>query len=316
MLIDEVSKITVKSGNGGNGRVSFYKYRRGPDGGTGGKGGDVYFAAVNDITALNKFSIKKKFHAENGENGKANQAKGRGGKDLTIAFPIGTFLTDLETGEETEIKTANDNFLVCRGGRAGKGNYELRSSTNTTPKFAQEGEIGEKREFKVVLKLIANFGFIGLPNAGKSSLLNELTAAHAKVAHYPFTTLEPNLGTLENGKVIADLPGLIEGASGGKGLGVRFLKHIEKVKVILHCLSLESENPEKDYLVIRKELGEYNKKLLRKKEIILLTKSDLIDEREKMKKKKKLAKFKKPILFVSVYNFDEIESLKKLLLIK
>lgn len=313
MLIDEVEKIILKAGNGGNGRASFYKYRRGPDGGSGGNGGNLYAIAISELTALNKFTIKKSFFAEKGENGKANQSRGQDGKDLEVAFPIGTVLTDLETGEEIEMATVGQKFLLCRGGKSGKGNYELRSSINTTPKTAQKGALGEKREFKVIMRLIADFGLVGLPNAGKSSLLNALTRAHAKVAAYPFTTLEPNLGTLENGKVIADIPGLIEGAARGKGLGIRFLKHIEKVKLILHCISCESSDLLKDYKIVRNELKNFNSKLIKKKEIILLTKTDLLSEEKVKELISILKKLRKKTFPISIHRLSSINSLKTML---
>lgn len=310
MLIDEV-EITVKGGHGGPGRVSFgpAKYS-GPDGGNGGRGGDVYLKVTSDLFALNQFTKKKFLKAEDGEGGGKNKRSGKDGKDLDLTLPIGTFLEDKNSGEVFELNDLNQGILIARGGLGGKGNFELKSPRVTTPKSAQVGLPGQERQLKVLLKLIADFGLIGLPNAGKSSLLNELTAANVKTAAYPFTTLEPNLGVL-NGKVIADIPGLIEGASKGKGLGIKFLKHIEKVKLLLHCISAESEDVLKDYQIVRNELGTFNPELLEKEEIILLTKSDLAEKTGLEKRVKALRKFKREILPVSIYDFDNLEKLKE-----
>ncbi len=270
MLIDQ-AEIVVAGGHGGLGKASFFKKGRGPDGGNGGDGGNIYFETTTDLTALNRYAGKKDFAAPNGENGGSNKKSGLDAKDLTLIIPMGTDLTDLDTGEVFQI---DGKALICKGGMGGLGNADRANSRMTTPLKAQPGLPGENRRLKLNLKLIADFGLVGLPNAGKSSLLNALTAANAKIGAYPFTTLEPNLGVYK-GKIIADIPGLIEGASAGKGLGVRFLKHIEKVKVILHCVAADSENPKKDYQIVREELGKYNPELLNKKEIILRTKCDI-----------------------------------------
>ena len=247
MLVDEVS-IIVRGGNGGPGKVSFVGRAGGPDGGDGGKGGDVYVEVTSDLYALNQFLAKNFLKAENGQPAGSNQKSGEGGKDLTLVMPIGTFIID-EAGNKldpdsigVELNELNQKELLAKGGLGGKGNAFFKSSTRTTPKFAQPGLKGQEKKLICKLKLIADFGLIGLPNAGKSSILNELTNANAKIGDYPFTTLEPNLGML-NGKVLADIPGLIEGASEGKGLGHNFLKHIEKVKLLLHCISSESADP-------------------------------------------------------------------------
>lgn len=312
MLVDEV-QITIKGGHGGPGKVSFYPgLKAGPDGGNGGRGGDVYAGVTSDLTALNRYSQKKYFSAEEGGAGESNRKSGKNGGDLELTFPVGTSFMDSRSGEEFELSREGERILVCKGGLGGRGNFEFKSSRRTTPEYAQSGLEGEIREFRVVLKLIADFGLIGLPNAGKSSLLNELTAAKARVADYPFTTLEPNLGVLD-GKIIADIPGLIEGASGGKGLGIKFLKHIEKVGLLLHCVSTYSNDVRRDYKVVRKELGEFSPALLEKKEIILLTKSDLVENKELEKKFKILKKLNPSIQVISIHDFDSIESLKKTL---
>ncbi|OGE14475.1 hypothetical protein A3F00_00565 [Candidatus Daviesbacteria bacterium RIFCSPHIGHO2_12_FULL_37_11] len=310
MLIDEVD-IIVKGGHGGPGCVSFIGKHGGPDGGDGGKGGDVLVEATTDLYALNRFLAKSTLSADNGTAGKSNQRSGENGKDLTLIMPIGTFLIE-ESGAEIELNELNKKILLAKGGLGGRGNAFFKSSRNTTPKRAQPGLSGEEKKLSLKLKLIADFGLIGLPNAGKSSLLNEITNAEAKVGSYPFTTLEPNLGML-NGKILADIPGLIEGASEGRGLGHRFLKHIEKVNLLLHLISAESIDPLNDYQVIQKELKAYNLKLLEKEEIILLTKSDLVEAKDLEKKLKSLAKTKKKIIPVSIHNWESLQFLIKFL---
>ena len=309
MLVDEI-EISVKAGKGGAGKMSFGKIQySGPDGGNGGRGGNVYFVGTDDIYALNQFTQDSDLAAQNGEDGGHGLRHGSDGSDLEITLPIGTVVYSQANGEiVTEILTKDERFLICKGGVGGKGNYEYRSSTNTTPTYAQWGEKGEEYKLKLVLKLIANVGLIGLPNSGKSSLLNELTNAKAKIGNYNFTTLSPNLGVLKN-IVLADIPGLIEGASGGKGLGISFLKHIEKVNVLVHCLSAESANPQKDYEVIRKELGAYNKLLLKKPEILLVTKSDLVDKSTITKILKALKKYKPAP--ISIHDWESVEKLKE-----
>ncbi len=311
MLIDEV-EIKLIAGHGGAGLVSFNpgkSEKGGPNGGNGGKGGDIYLTVTPDLLALNQFSKTKIKQAENGQQGGTFQRTGKDGGDLEVRLPLGTELIDLRTEEKIELNDLNQRILICKGGLGGRGNYEFRSSTNTTPTYAQPGLRGQEREFKVLLKFLADFGLIGLPNAGKSSLLNELTSANVKTADYPFTTLEPNLGVFE-GKVIADIPGLIEGASEGKGLGIKFLKHIERVGLLIHCIGSDSEDVLKDYKTVRQELEKYNPEIAKKDEIILLTKSDLIEKKELEKKIKELKKLKKEITPVSIHDFDSIENLK------
>lgn len=313
MFIDE-SEIIVKGGHGGAGVVSFGpKQGSGPDGGNGGKGGDVYIKASSDITLLNQFSVQTEFEAPAGSPGGKQKMTGRDGHDLEILLPIGTSIIDQETGNTIfELTDVDQRFMLCKGGKGGRGNWEFRSPRRTTPKFAQPGLAGDEKHLFIVLKLIAQFGLIGLPNAGKSSLLNELTNARAKTANYAFTTLTPNLG-VHKGKIIADIPGLIEGASEGRGLGTSFLKHIEKVGVLLHCISAESTNPLKDYKTIRTELGNYNKKLLEKDEIILVTKSDLVDSKVITKTKNVFTKKNLPVLPMSIHDWESLQELQKLL---
>ncbi|MDO8618966.1 MAG: GTPase ObgE [Candidatus Daviesbacteria bacterium] len=306
MLTDEV-EIIIQGGKGGPGHVSFIGRYGGPDGGDGGRGGDVYVKVTSDIYALNRFVSQSEFKAENGQTGRSANRSGLAGKDLTIEMPVGTFITD-QFGIETELRELNKVILLAKGGLGGRGNSFFKSSANTTPRYSQPGLPGEEKKLNLKLKLIADFGLIGLPNAGKSSLLNEFTNADAKVASYPFTTLEPNLGVIK-GKVLADIPGLIEGASEGKGLGHRFLKHIEKVSVILHCISSESADPLQDYEIVHQELEKYNPELIKKQEIIILTKSDLGEAKELAKKVKILKKFKKKIIPVSIHDWDSLQAL-------
>jgi GTP-binding protein len=302
MLLDKVD-VTFSAGNGGNGKVSFKKIGRGPDGGNGGKGGDLYITAVSDLTVLYQFSQKDMLAAENGIPGGDNIKSGRKGEDLTISLPVGTSLIDRENGRVVaELTEVGQTIKLLKGGDGGHGNWEFRSARNTTPMKAQKGFPGEALNLTLDLKLIADFGLIGLPNSGKSSLLNELTNSNARVGNYAFTTLSPNLGVV-NGKVIADIPGLIEGASDGKGLGVKFLKHIEKVKVLIHCIDATSTDYEKDYKVVRNELKKYNPEMLKKKEIILLTKSDLVENKVSFKDAK----------LISIHDLESINNLKKLL---
>ncbi len=313
MFIDEVD-ISAVAGHGGAGKVSFGPGKKsGPDGGNGGKGGDLYIRATTDIYGLNQFSKTKELRAENGRAGGGTRKSGEDGRDLEISMPLGTELLDKDTGEVISLDNLEQKILMGKGGLGGRGNYEFRSSANTTPTYAQKGLAGQKRNFRVHLKLIADFGLIGLPNAGKSSLLNELTAANAKIGEYQFTTLELNLGVLD-GRVIADLPGLIEGAAKGRGLGIKFLKHIEKVGLLLHCISAETKDLKKDYQVIRKELGEYNPNLLEKKEIVLLTKTDLVDKKDLKEKIKILRKLNKDVIEVSIHDWESLEKLKKILI--
>lgn len=313
MLIDEI-EVVFKGGDGGNGKVSFGKVAKsGPDGGNGGDGGDLYVEASSDLTLLNQFSAKNKFQAQDGEAGGSDKMSGHSGGDILIYLPTGTNIKDLDSGEEWNLETNHQQISLCKGGRGGRGNWVFRGPSNTTPMYAQSGEKGKTRHLRLTLKFIADLGLIGLPNAGKSSLLKELTNAHPKIASYAFTTVSPNLGVMEDGKIISDIPGLIEGAHEGKGLGIKFLKHIEKARLLLHCISAESTDVLNDYKSVRNELGSYNKLLLEKEEIILLTKTDLVTSSEQDKKTKELSKLDKKIMAVSVHDYESLESLKKAL---
>jgi GTPase len=309
MFIDEL-ELVLKAGNGGPGKVAFFPGKKsGPCGGNGGKGADLYVRGSHQISNLNQFLGKKIIASPNGSHGDHNNKFGLNGEDLFVNLPVGTTLIDLNSGEEIELSKENQQILVCKGGKGGKGNAELKSSKNTAPHYAQPGLKGQKRDFKIIVKLIADFGLIGLPNAGKSSLLNELTNTDVKVAPYAFTTLEPSLGVM-NGKVIADIPGLIEGASTGKGLGIKFLRHIEKVSLLLHCISAESTNLTKDFKVIIKELQDFSPELAKKKQIIILTKSDTVEKSELDTKVEELKKLKLKVIPVSILDTDSIENLK------
>lgn len=312
MLVDE-AEVVFRGGHGGAGIVSFgAKEGSGPDGGNGGRGGDLYVRAVNDITLLNQFKQQTSFQAGDGAHGGKNKQTGKDGADLEILLPVGTTLINKTTKKTFELDTLDQKILLAKGGKGGKGNWEFRSPRRTTPRFAQSGMPGEEFKFKLVLKLIADFGLVGLPNAGKSSLLNELTNANAKIGNYAFTTLSPNLGVF-NGKVIADIPGLIEGAHAGRGLGINFLKHIEKVKIIVHCISAESSDPIADYKTVRDELKEYKEELLRKTEVVLLTKTDLINQSDVKLKINLLKKKNKKVQPVSIHDWDSLDALKQAL---
>ena len=313
MFVDE-AEIILKGGRGGAGIGSFGKRMgSGPNGGNGGSGGNVHLVTDADLTLLNQFTAKSLFEAGDGHLGGRNRKTGKNGENLEIKVPIGTSVIDKKSLETLfEMKKVGQWELICVGGKGGRGNYEFKSPRRTAPEFAQPGLPGEIRELILILKLIADFGLIGLPNAGKSSLLNELTNARAKVADYAFTTLYPNLGVFK-GKVIADIPGLIEGASFGRGLGISFLKHIEKVGTLLHCISSESKNPTKDYETFAKEMKSFNEKLTKKPEIILITKSDLTDAKALSIMKRKLKKYAPRIITVSIHDWDSIEELKNLI---
>lgn len=313
MFVDEV-EITIKAGDGGNGKVGFrhakFIPKGGPSGGDGGKGGDVYAEGVNDIGALLRFRGQTNFSAEDGEGGRLKRHKGKDGQDITLKLPVGCVITS--DSEAWEITEEGQKIRLAKGGKGGHGNWYYRTSINQAPKYAQSGMPGGEKRLKIELRLIADVGFIGLPNAGKTSLLNELTNASAKVANYPFTTLEPNLGAMGN-LILADIPGLIEGAAEGRGLGHKFLRHIQRTKILVHGVSADSTDPKKDYQVVRRELGKFDPKLLKKKEILLLTKTDMVSESEKRKKLVLLKKLNSHVLAVSVHDLDSLRSLQKLI---
>lgn len=308
-MFTDYAKIYASAGKGGNGAVSFrrekYIAAGGPDGGDGGKGGDIYFEVDPDSNTLIDFRYKKKFKAENGNNGEGAHKYGKSGEDLYIKVPIGTIVKDAKTNEIlADLSEKGQKELVLRGGRGGKGNSHFATATRQAPRFAQGGEEGEEKELILELKLLADVGLIGYPSVGKSTILSIVTAATPKIADYPFTTLVPNLGVVkpEYGEsfVIADIPGLIEGASEGVGLGTEFLRHIERTRLLLHVIDvsgLSGRDPIEDYYVINKELEKYSEKLAKRKQIIVANKIDSMQDPEIYEKLEKLAKENNQELF-------------------
>ena len=313
MLVDDV-EIRIYAGHGGSGAVAFNTNLKslGPVGGSGGKGGSVYGEGVSDLTALRQFRSKKEFFAEDGRDGRGQFRDGHDGGDLVLKLPVGTVVHNLTSGSEIDIEKIGERILLAKGGIGGKGNFQFRSSRNTSPKYAQQGMPGESSPFRLELKFIADVGFVGLPNVGKSSLLNTLTNARSKVANYPFTTLEPNLGAYYE-LILADIPGLIEGSSHGRGLGMKFLRHIERTHILFHFISTESLTPLKDYKTIRKELGAWNIALLKKPEHLFLTKSDLVTSKELNKKLSALKKIDPHVMAISVNDTESIKNVEKIL---
>ncbi|OHA62407.1 MAG: hypothetical protein A2748_00200 [Candidatus Wildermuthbacteria bacterium RIFCSPHIGHO2_01_FULL_45_20] len=301
MLIDDIT-IHVISGKGGDGLVAFNKTKLslGPTGGSGGNGGNIFFEGVTDLSALNRLRYKKVFNAEGGKKGRPQLNDGTTGKELIIQVPVGTIVHNLNTGTAHEIVTSRERYLIARGGRGGKGNFHFRGPQNTSPKQFEQGRLGEEFDIRLELKLIADVGIIGLPNSGKSSLLNALTKAQSKVADYPFTTLEPHLGVYY-GVILTDIPGLIEGASTGKGLGIKFLRHIERTKILFHLVSGDSSDIAKDYQTIRNELGSYSEALLAKEEFVFLTKSDILSPDEIKAKLLELQKLNPNAMAISIH---------------
>lgn len=280
MFVDEL-EIYAKAGDGGDGVVRWLRAKfvpkGGPAGGNGGRGGDVYVRAVRDLGILSKYTGAKEFKAANGEPGRSKSQHGKGEEDLYIDIPVGSKVTDLARERVYELNDEDQTVRILRGGAGGLGNESFKSSVNRTPMESTKGQKGEEGSFRIELSLVADAGLIGFPNAGKSTLLNTLTNASSKVGSYAFTTLEPHLGALY-GFVLADIPGLIEGASEGKGLGHKFLRHITRTKMLLHLVSLEQEDPLQAYKTVRNELGKFQKDLMEKDEWIILTKKDLVGQ--------------------------------------
>ena len=311
MFIDEIT-LHLKAGRGGDGVVRWRhekgKDHGGPSGGNGGKGGDVWALAVRDIGILSAYRNVGGFEAGRGEDGAKDLKQGGIGKDVLIKLPVGSRLTNLTTGFKIELLKDAEKVLLLRGGRGGLGNEHFKGSTNIRPKESTPGVPGEEADFHIELLLVVDVGIIGLPNAGKSSILNALTKAKAKIGSYQFTTLTPNLGDLY-GFIIADIPGLIHGASEGKGLGHKFLRHISRTKMLMHCISCENDKPLEVYKTIREELKKYDPSLLEKPEIILLTKTDLIDGDKLESYKKLFKKSHKNVLGVSIIDDQSVKSL-------
>lgn len=305
MFVDEL-KIKVSGGPGGSGVVRWHREKfiskGGPNGGDGGNGGDLFIEAKNNLSLLSHYRMGEHFSAQKGFDGGSKLKKGKNGQDLILYVPVGTIVKNIETGEVFDFDTENKKTLIASGGIGGHGNAYYKSSVNTTPKKATPGKAGQTYDLHLVIKLITDVGIIGLPNAGKSTLLNELTKSNARVANYPFTTLSPNLGVF-NKYIVADIPGLIKNAGIGKGLGHKFLKHISRTRLLIHLISVENENPLESYKTIREELEKYDKTLLDKKEIVFLSKVDLVDQ---SKVKELLKKMPKGTEVISSYDYDSI----------
>ena len=308
MFTDQV-EIQVKSGKGGDGMVHFRREKfvpqGGPDGGDGGKGGDVIFEVKPTLNTLSSFRQNQKFKAENGVNGGPSQMTGRNGKDLIIHIPPGTVIFDAETGELVgDLTEPGQKLILLKGGRGGRGNQHFATSRNQVPRTAEKGEPAEEKRLRLELKLIADIGLIGVPNAGKSTLLSVLTNARPKIAPYPFTTLEPNLGVAniddDTTVVLADIPGLIEGASQGAGLGHDFLRHIQRTRVLIHLLDGLSEDPVADYSQINSELSLFDPNLAKKPQVVAINKIDQPDVQEKLAEiQKKFEKLNVELMSIS-----------------
>ncbi len=305
-LTDEL-KFIAKAGKGGDGVVRWRQEKfidkGGPNGGDGGWGGNVYIKACRDTNILGTYKkAQKKFIASDGSPGEGRSKHGQNGKDVEISLPVGSVVTNENTGEVFEILHDDDRFMILGGGKGGFGNEHFKSSLNVSPLEATPGKPGEEGEFFVELKMIADVGLVGYPNAGKSSLLNILTNAKSKVGDYNFTTLDPHLGVY-HGFIFADIPGLIEGASDGKGLGIRFLKHVSRTNIILHIISADNADVVDAYKKIRAELFAYDPELTRKKEIIVISKTDIVDPEDLSDKISLLEKeTKKTIIPLSLYD--------------
>ena len=321
MFIDE-AKIWIKAGDGGNGCVGFRREKfipkGGPDGGDGGKGGSVYFQAVENLDTLLDFAGKHHWRAENGRPGSGKNKHGADGQDLIIKIPPGTLIYDAELGLLLkDLNKVGLKVCVCRGGKGGKGNKAFATPINQAPRYAEPGKKGQERNIRLELKLIADVGLIGMPNAGKSTLISRCSAARPKIAAYPFTTTEPVLGIVELSDfrrfVMADIPGLIEGAHKGAGLGHEFLRHIERTKILVHILDvmpIDGSDPAENYHIIRNELKQYSEKLAEKQEIIVANKIDLDEYGKKVKElKKKLHKDIHPVSAVTGKGVKELTEL-------
>ncbi|MEE2693470.1 MAG: Obg family GTPase CgtA [Pseudomonadota bacterium] len=323
-FVDEV-EIEVKAGKGGNGIASFRREKYiefgGPDGGDGGDGGNIYLKGTKNLNTLADFRTKKKFDAQNGENGMGKNKTGKNGEDLDILVPLGTIVCNAESGLKiSELIEDDQRLLVAKGGKHGFGNLRFKSSTNRAPRKFTKGALGEELNLKLELRLLADAGFLGKPNVGKSSLMRAMTKAKPKVANYPFTTLNPSLGVVDIGYgesyVIADIPGLIEGAAEGIGLGTQFLKHLSRTNILLHVLDIQnfsSEGKINDLTSINNELEKFDVKLANKRQYLIFNKVDLLDTKELEEKKKYILNYydEKEVFFTSAVGNIGIEDLKK-----
>ena len=320
MFVDQ-AKIEVIAGNGGNGIVSFRREKfvpkGGPDGGDGGNGGSVIFRTDSNLHTLLDFRYKRRFKAESGKHGQGANKTGRGGQNLVIRVPKGTLIKDEISGEVlADLVKENQQVIIARGGKGGRGNARFKTATNQAPRNAEPGLPGESRQIVLELKLIADVGLVGLPNAGKSTLLSRLSAARPKIADYPFTTLSPNLGIVKYKEhlsfVMADIPGLMEGAHQGKGLGLKFLRHIERTKILAFLIESISEDVFQTYHTLRSEIEQYNSELLTRPCLIILTKSDLISA-DRSINLNRLNKVGIPIIKISALSGTGLVDLKELL---
>lgn len=318
-FIDE-AKFHVKAGDGGNGCVSFHREKfvpkGGPNGGDGGRGGSVIIVATNSLNSLIDFRYKSHFKAERGVHGKGKDMHGRSGKDCIVKVPVGSVIKDSESGRIlADISQDGESVVVARGGDGGMGNPHFASGTNRTPRVATNGEMGEEFWLKIELKLIADVGLVGLPNAGKSTLLSRLSAANPKIASYPFTTLEPQLGVLQHKWfkpcIIADIPGLVEGAHNGVGLGHKFLRHVERTSILLHVIDAADENVEENYRIITNELQLYKNELADRIQILVLNKKDLIDESDLTTIQDYFKQFDQELITLSGETGEGVDALKE-----
>jgi GTP-binding protein len=319
-FIDE-AMITVQSGDGGKGCLSFRREkfipRGGPDGGDGGKGGDIILSTTSRKRTLYQFRYQRHFKAKNGAHGQGKQKTGKKGRSLTIELPPGTLVIDADTGHLIkDLVDTGETIVILKGGRGGQGNTRFKTSTHRTPRFAQPGEPGETRTLKLELKLLADVGIIGLPNAGKSTLIAAISSARPKIANYPFTTLTPSLGVVQTDWaepfVVADIPGLIKGAHQGTGLGIKFLRHIERTRILVHLIdvsSIDPDDPLQEYQTINQELVMYDEKLMQKPQIVVLNKLDLSGVRKAAEIFQSTVKDKK-VAFISALTGQGLEQLK------